>query len=429
MDSIKQAKETGVLDKWQRKLVELAINEYEKTSTYRKENAVRQTIRIRADRIYPPYYDDMADIAEVADFERSMREIAGRTPFRIEYTDKKIQGEFASIAVRADAVEPFLYEMTGRKPKRERHAAEIPLYERFLMYSEKNHLAPIAGFCRDQVQRLKADKNSRYGDAAEAVLKLTSLICENREDVLVRELSIRAFGDSKAVKEHSLLNRALYILITWGQYDFTPEDFNNEREYEDAVLAEYHVYRNPTYVNFSGNAKIRFANGTLLQLKAGVPVALRSDRISEISSARIYDSRFMTVENLTSYNRMISAELQDTFLVYLAGYHNKVKQDFLVRVREENPGIREWMHFGDIDPDGFLILENLRQKTGIDFRPWRMGTDELKQYRRFCKKLNDNDIKKAGNLLHRGKYTDVLSWMLNTGLKLEQEIISWHETQ
>lgn len=417
--------ERALLDKWQKKLAELTIGEYEKTSTYRRENTVTQTIRIRTDRIYPSYYDDMADVAGIAEFERSMRELAERTPFQIVYTDKKLRNEFAAMAIPADAVEPLLYELTGRKPRRDIHAAEIPLYEKFLAYAERNSLEPVAGFCTEQISRLKADKNSRYGDAAEDVLKLATLVCENREDILVRELSVRAFGYTKEMEQRSLLSRVLYILITYGKYDFTADDFDSGGTYEDAVLAEYHVYRNPVYVNFSGNAEIRFENGTLLHLKAGVPVALRSDRISVITSVHIDDSRYMTIENLTSYNRMVSAELKDTFLVYLAGYHNKVKQDFLVRVRDENPGIAEWLHFGDIDPDGFLILENLRDRTGIDFQPWHMGQAELDQYAKFCRKLNDNDRIKAEHLLQENKYTGVLTQMLNRDQKLEQEIISW----
>ncbi len=415
-----------MLDKWQKKLTELAIGEYEKTSTYRRENTVTQTIRIRTDRIYPSYFDDMADVAGIAEFERSMREIADRTPFQIVYKDKKLRNEIALMAIPADAVEPLLYELTGTKPKRDLHAAEIPLYEKFFTYAEEKKLEPVAGFCTAQIERLKADKNSRYGDAAEDVLTLATMICENREDILVRELSVRAFGYTKEMEQRSLLSRVLYILITYGQYDFTAGDFDSDGTYEDAVLAEYHVYRNPVYVNFSGNAEIRFENGTLLQLRAGVPVALRSDRISEITSVHIDDSHFMTIENLTSYNRMISAGPEDTFLVYLAGYHNKVKQDFLVRVRDENPEITEWLHFGDIDPDGFLILENLREKTGIDFRPWHMGREELDRYGKFCRKLNDNDRVRAEHLLQEKKYTGVLTQMLDKDQKLEQEIVSWH---
>ena len=88
---------------------------------------------------------------------------------------------------------------------------------------------------------------------------------------------------------------------------------------------------------------------------------------------------------------------------------------------------KEYFHFGDIDPDGFYILEKLRNKTKIDFKPYRMEISELEKYSEFTKILEQNDIIKAERLIAKGKYTDVLEYMLNNNLKLEQEIISWKE--
>lgn len=96
-------------------------------------------------------------------------------------------------------------------------------------------------------------------------------------------------------------------------------------------------------------------------------------------------------------------------------------------MREQNPGIRSWLHFGDLDPDGFCILENLRRKTGIDFRSWKIDLLSLKKYRVYAKELNQNDRTKAENLIREEKYTEILSYMLQQGVKLEQEIISWKE--
>ena len=96
-------------------------------------------------------------------------------------------------------------------------------------------------------------------------------------------------------------------------------------------------------------------------------------------------------------------------------------------MREQNPGIRSWLHFGDLDPDGFCILENLRRKTGIDFRGWQMDLSFLIKYRAYAKRLNQNDRTKAENLVSQGMHAEILSYMLQQDVKLEQEIISWKE--
>ena len=176
-------------------------------------------------------------------------------------------------------------------------------------------------------------------------------------------------------------------------------------------------------MNFNGNGILVFYNGTRLELKSGVPIAVRSDRLSDIETIRVDSDTVLTIENLTSYNRVQT----EAFQMYLAGYHNHARQEFLVRMHDQNPGIRHWLHFGDLDPDGFCILENLRNKTGIDFRSYRMEPESLKRYHAFTKSLNENDRTKAGNLIRAGKHTEILRYMLEHNEKLEQEIISWKE--
>lgn len=129
----------------------------------------------------------------------------------------------------------------------------------------------------------------------------------------------------------------------------------------------------------------------------------------------------MTIENLTSFNRM---EEENTFMIFLSGYHNSAKQKLIRKIYDINSSL-EWHHFGDIDPDGFYIIENLRRGTEIDFRPVYMDIDILKQYKTYAKPLTDHDIRKANALLNYEMYADIMRYMLDVGKKLEQEIVSW----
>lgn len=129
----------------------------------------------------------------------------------------------------------------------------------------------------------------------------------------------------------------------------------------------------------------------------------------------------MTVENLTSFHRMAQKEY---FYLFLSGYHNHMKQRLLCKINADNPEI-QWCHFGDIDPDGFYIIEHLIRGTGIEFQPVYMDTACLKKYDSYTKPLNKNDVRKAKSLLEQGKYQDVMGYMLDKNKKLEQEIVSW----
>lgn len=98
----------------------------------------------------------------------------------------------------------------------------------------------------------------------------------------------------------------------------------------------------------------------------------------------------------------------DTFFLFLSGYHNSIKTELIRKIAEQNPRA-QWFHFGDIDPDGFLILENLRRRTELTILPWKMGIEELQKYAQYTDKLDPkNDIPKAENLEKHSPEAEVL---------------------
>ena len=151
------------------------------------------------------------------------------------------------------------------------------------------------------------------------------------------------------------------------------------------------------------------------------PIAILSEAIARIEMIKVNSNRIVTVENLTSYNRI--NDNKSTF-IYLSGYHNTAKQRFLKKIAENNSGV-SWFHFGDIDPDGYYILKNLVEKTGIAFVPLYMDVQQLINCKQYCKPLEKNDMVKANSLLKFHFYDEVMQFMLANNCKLEQEIISW----
>ncbi len=154
-----------------------------------------------------------------------------------------------------------------------------------------------------------------------------------------------------------------------------------------------------------------------------MPIAIDSDTLDRIDNVDVVSPRIVTVENLTSFNRV---QDEKTFFIYLAGYHNTAKQSFIKKIAESNKD-KEWYHFGDIDPDGFYILEHLKKQTGIAFRQLCMSTKELEKFREYCKPLEGNDVKKAQSMIKKGLFVDEMQYMLKNNVKLEQEVISWKQ--
>ena len=80
-----------------------------------------------------------------------------------------------------------------------------------------------------------------------------------------------------------------------------------------------------------------------------------------------------------------------------------------------------------MDVYGFLILENLKEKTGIPFAPLMMDVETLERFYNagLYKELTATDIKmiEAKKCTDLIAYKDVLQYMLDNNCKVEQESI------
>ncbi len=287
----------------------------------------------------------------------------------------------------------------------------------------------LDAYCKEQIRRLEENKKPLYElEEAKRVLELCRFMLMNQQEILERELSIAVLKDSK-LWEQKYRSIVCRILLRYGNYESILEGMREEksgeekREIERIILAEHYVFANPSYVYFKGNAVFSFRDGRKKESCGQISLAFSSDTLKNMVGIHILNEQVVTVENLTSFNRM---KKEDAFFVFLSGYHNSAKQDLIRRMYEENPSLR-WRHFGDMDPDGFYILEHLRRGIGIDFEPIYMSCTYLKKYKVFAKKLTKNDRRKVEILLQSGRYCDVMQYMLEENVKLEQEIISWME--
>ena len=134
-------------------------------------------------------------------------------------------------------------------------------------------------------------------------------------------ITIDDMSDSKKW-ENYYRNKVLRIKKKSGHFESLIENCADEKEENKVILEECNVFSNPSYVYFKGNGKITFQNGNIIPIVPGTPLALSSTSIKDIAAFEIKDTKIMTVENLTSFNRIKEA---DTFCIFLSGYHNSAK--------------------------------------------------------------------------------------------------------
>ena len=253
---------------------------------------------------------------------------------------------------------------------------------------------------------IKYDKERLFN-----ILKILEAILGLGRESYIRNFSTAMFKDSKRFQ------REFKLTVESILFDYTDEVVE-----KDKILEYYNLYENPTYLHIKGDIVIKFEDSVIYVREINGGIALSNSALENIKEIKVIAKSVITVENLTTYH---DEDEKDSVYIYLGGYHNKSKQVVLKKIYDENKHC-EYLHEGDIDVYGFLILENLKEKTGIPFRPLNMGVDTVKRFfdAKIYKELTASDInmieKKKEKL---GEYKQVLEFMLLHNCKVEQESI------
>ena len=402
----------------QKKTLELLLKKYEASKTYNESNEITQSFSILPEKIFPDYTNDFADVDKIHDFENDLETLEKMELVEISKKDDRIS-KITAISTKENWNK--IRQILGVKDKNTRLKKEINFYS--AIYDDSDSDQIVKDFCRQQIERLETGKKAQFAqEEAKNIIALLNCILKNKNEILERELSISVLSNSKTWEE-KYKKKVLKILRQNERFASLVENCEDEKEADKVILEECNIFSNPSYIYFKGSGTITFENGNSIKIFSDIPLALSSAAISKITAFEIVDKKIMTVENLTSFNRI---KKTNTFFIFLSGYHNSAKQAFLSKIFRQNSN-KEYYHFGDIDPDGFFILDNLRSKTQIDFKAYKMGIAELQKYSSYTKPLEENDLRKAKSLIAKEKYTEILDYMLKHNVKLEQEIISWKE--
>ena len=400
------------LSKIQKDALNMLLDVYENSVTYKGQNIKNQSFAIKPEKIFYEYNGDYTDQDEVNQFNREMQSLMEFEFVILDY--ERGMPVISKIKLNTNSINE-IYSVLKREDITVKRNREIKMYTQYMGVHDI-----MDAFCKSQVERLNDYKDAKYtSDIAINILKLLKYVLGNNSDIMERELSVAVLGDTKLF-EKSYKSRICSIIEEYGELEldlFVLE----KKEKEKAILEEYQVFSNPSYIFFKGNVDIHYVDGNSISVTPDNPIAILSEAIARIEMIKVNSNRIVTVENLTSYNRI--NDNKSTF-IYLSGYHNTAKQRFLKKIAENNSGV-SWFHFGDIDPDGYYILKNLVEKTGIAFVPLYMDVQQLINCKQYCKPLEKNDMVKANSLLKFHFYDEVMEFMLANNCKLEQEIISW----
>lgn len=381
---------------YEKEILNFLIDKYEKSKSFTGKNKVSQKFSVKLEKVFPKYADD----AEYEIFTQINEAVQNLLDKNFVSVTKKKNGITDSVILETESVDE-VYGFLKRKPKTETNQDLLNILNR---YGSENDI--LSKYCTEQSERIKSNKKVQLFDddlsEFEKVLKAVSEILKVQGETYIRDFSIKVFGDSKYFE--TIKNKVIRLLFQYGDF---PQ--------EETILEELNVVKNPGHVFFKGCGILKIRSQTIDLSKINSDIAISSSMLDD-TSLEVTGKRLVTIENLTTFNKFSEP---DTFAVYLGGYHNSHRRNFIKKIYEQNPEIK-YFHYGDIDAGGFYILLHLREKTGISFIPYNMNADVLKKYGSYAKELTENDRKRLENLKNT-EFSETISYMLENNCKLEQE--------
>lgn len=398
--------------RYDKKIVNKLLDSYESSTLFTGKNKVAVHIAFPFNKKTLPAYFDESSLA-YEEIHASLLELERRGLVKIEWKKGKEGHIISKVLLCLEGLEKA-YDYVSRVPKadqisrnrdlllRLRERYHTPVYQALIEYLD-SRLA--------NAQPVKEWIDLSNLPETESFLTGIVRIEQNDKSCYIREFSIEHFCDSKAFEAMGgRIARAMRMFV---------EEYR-EKEFEE-ILAEYGIYHTPNYVYFKGNVTLGIGESVYRIGELHQGIGISGEDIERICFQDVTQIRsVMTIENLTTFFRW---EEPESLLIYLGGYHNSVRRRLLTQIYQTLPGAG-YYHFGDMDVGGFLIYEDLCQKTGIPFQTYKMDLEHLMRYEKYGRALTENDRIRIGKILSDNpavEYADVLRYMLDRNIKLEQE--------
>lgn len=265
---------------------------------------------------------------------------------------------------------------------------------------------------RDHLRSLVDAGHPTAVETPESLEDLATLLrCrpQDRDSTPIRALSVRLFNDSKRI-EHLLrradadVRRATGVPIS--------EALGLSRSYPEVSVAVHGAL---------------VVDGRRWPCR-GEPVTLSRDLVDALDVIEFGEPpRILLVENKETFfvlsRRLMRCEFPSfAGLVYVAGHPHAATISVLDRCIEAGADLH---HFGDLDPDGLLILTEMAERTGRRIQPFCMDARVYEAYRRFGYRLSAAAVRRLASAESRlpESMRSLAELIVGAQIGVEQEVI------
>lgn len=388
----------------------------------RRDGTPRQVVRVRLDDLaakltgYTSQVDPLPRLTANEQFDQ----LAQHGWIRLAWLPGQTGHLLDAVTLEPAHVEP-LYTLLARQPVAEqrRRLREMLLGDRFRLTGWRERAVQ---HCLAQLKAGKSPAPFSLTDESWNRDLLDVLIAlpgeETKEETPYRVFSVRLFNDSKRFDplKETVARLARAHQPAWRDLS-APE-----------TLRELGLVANPGHLYLYGPWQLVDADGQVTSLAEFYPsVGIPVEMAARVRQARIEAPRLVCVENLAPFYELIRHEGQGLAALCLWGNPSPAARHLL---RCLPPHLPRFV-WADIDYGGLNILAQLRQQVSPDFVPYRMDGAALDAHSRYAHPLSPADERNLTHLRRRPALADMtplIDYMLECGLKLEQEAINFDLT-
>lgn len=242
------------------------------------------------------------------------------------------------------------------------------------------------GLVRDRLRALLEARHPAGVETPDVLRDLGvvfSLASERITGIPLRALSVRLFNDSKRVE--ALLPVADRISQRISGIRIS-EELGLARTYPEVTIA------------LRGTLRFVDTSWECAGLPVTLPVSTAQAIIGIQLDAGVADPAALSIENKETFYAAADRldQLQFACLIYTGGHPNQAVLTVLGHLRDAGVPLS---HFGDLDPDGLLIYQELSAALDAPIEPFRMDPQTFAAYRRFGYRLDESRLVRLAPIL------------------------------
>ena len=238
------------------------LDRYERSLIYSGKNRVNRTVSMPvSSKTLPEYFDESVLQYEVIHQQLEKLEADGYV--RLIWKNKKKGHILEKCELNLESLDAA-YSLLRRKPKSIKEQESLNICRDYR--GRKEELDRFLDWIRKRIQG--GESIQKYADMdtpqdLERLCRLILSILTNDSECFLRQFSIRHFHDSKTAEKD--IGRAVRVIA-----EFSGKEELADLEPEE-ILAEYNIYRNPSWLMMKGNVKLQtLSSGSRTDIELGM---------------------------------------------------------------------------------------------------------------------------------------------------------------